>query len=179
MVIKPLKPPLVSVRNVSGGTLTGKGGVVIVLNTGDLVGTLLEQARGARIASIDGDNEILAVRVLVVDDTLTTRALEKNILEGEGYEVSVAVNGQEAWDIMSKQVFDLVVTDVEMPVMNGFDLTDKIKQSDNHSHIPVIIVTSLATEEDQRRGIEVGADAYIVKSHFETRELVEVARQLT
>jgi two-component system, chemotaxis family, sensor kinase CheA len=179
MVIKPLKPPLVSVRNVSGGTLTGKGGVVIVLNANDLVESLLEEGRGSRKLQLSEAEEAPSIQVLVVDDTLTTRALEKNILEGEGYEVSVAVNGQEAWNIMQNQSFDLVVTDVQMPLMDGFELADNIKQSENHKHIPVIIVTSLASEDDKRRGIEVGADAYIVKSHFETRELVDIARQLT
>jgi len=179
MVIKPLKPPLISVRNVTGGTLTGKGGVVIVLNARDLVETLLENVRGNRITVLADDASEAPVHVLVVDDTLTTRTLEKNILESEGYEVDVAVNGQEAWDIFQNRHFDLVVTDVQMPLMDGFELAEKIKTDDKYREIPVIIVTSLATDEDRRRGVEVGADAYIVKSHFETRELLDVVRQLT
>lgn len=179
MVIKPLKAPLVSVNNVSGGTLTGKGKIVIVLNANELVETLLKDTQTVQVFAHDLEEEITAKKVLVVDDTLTTRALEKNILEGEGYIVTTAVNGQEAWEILRNQLFDLVVTDVQMPYMDGFELADRIKKSDVHKHIPVIIVTSLASEDDQRRGIEVGADAYIVKSHFETRELVNVAEQLT
>ncbi len=179
MVIKPLKPPLMSVRNVSGGTLTGKGGIVIVLSAGDLVETMLEMATATRISTLEGGEGATPVQILVVDDTLTTRALEKNILEGEGYDVAVAVNGQEAWDLLQSRHFDLVVTDIQMPVMDGFELAERIKADENTKRIPVIIVTSLATDEDRLRGIEVGADAYIVKSHFETKELLDVVRQLT
>jgi len=114
----------------------------------------------------------------VVDDSITTRSLEKSILEHAGYKVSLAVDGKQAWALLQEQEFDLVVTDVEMPEMDGFELTSLIKQSDRLKRLPVIIVTSLAREEDRRRGIEAGAEAYIVKGQFETGVLLDVVGQL-
>ena len=116
--------------------------------------------------------------ILVVDDSITTRTLEKSILENMGYTVTVAVNGKKGWDALQEQTFDLVVADVEMPLMNGFELTEKIKQSEKFGHIPVIIVTSLAKDSDRRRGIDAGANAYIVKGQFETKALLDVIEQL-
>lgn len=178
IVVKPFHPPLQSVRNVTGGTLTGSGDVIMVLNPADLVDSAM-QGSLAHLHGVAGDTENVKVpRVLVVDDSITTRTLEKSILEHSGYKVSVAVNGRQAWEILQDQAFDLVVTDVEMPEMNGFELTELIKQSERLKRMPVIIVTSLAREEDRQRGIAVGAEAYIVKGQFETRILLDVVEQL-
>ncbi len=178
IVVKPLRPPLQVVRNITGGTLTGSGEVIMVLNPSDLVdsglrGSLL-QLKGVQ----SEQQQVKVQRVLVVDDSITTRSLEKSILEHAGYKVSVAVDGRQAWGLLQEQVFDLVVTDVEMPQMTGFELTALIKQSDKLKNMPVIIVTSLANEQDKRRGIESGADAYIVKGQFETKILLDVVGQL-
>lgn len=177
MVIKPLKPPLVSVRNVIGGTLTGNGEVIMVLNPSSLVDSALS-ARSNWLKAEQTLEEKKVARILVVDDSITSRTLEKNILENMGYAVTVAVDGQKGWEALQQQAFDLVVTDVEMPLMNGFELTEKIKQSEQFMHIPVVVVTSLAKDSDRRRGIEVGADAYIVKGQFETKALLDVIEQL-
>ena len=99
-------------------------------------------------------------------------------MEASGYDVSVRVNGQEGWEALSERDFDLVVSDVQMPIMDGFELTDKIKTSEDYGEIPVIIVTSLANDEDKQKGLDVGADAYIVKGEFETRILLDVVNQL-
>ncbi|MCH7637457.1 MAG: response regulator, partial [Proteobacteria bacterium] len=93
------------------------------------------------------------------------------------YTVEVAVDGNEAWEQLQSQPFDLVVTDIEMPELDGFELTERIKQSTQFANLPVVIVTSLAKETDKQRGIEVGADAYIVKQQFETRALLDVIGQ--
>lgn len=177
MVIKPLRPPLLSVRNVTGGTLTGNGEVIMVLDPSSLVDSALH-ARSDWLRADQAQKEKKAPRILVVDDSITTRTLEKNILENMGYAVTVAVDGRKGWEAIQGQDFDLVVTDVEMPLMNGFDLTKKIKQSEKFMHIPVVVVTSLAKESDRRRGIEAGADAYIVKGQFETKALLDVIVQL-
>jgi two-component system, chemotaxis family, sensor kinase CheA len=178
-VVKRLKAPLISIRNVIGGTLTGSGKVVIVLNPGDLVTSALRMDIGLR-AQVQTQNRTTAVapHVLVVDDSITTRTLEKSILESQGFRVSIAVDGRLGWEALQKEKFDLVVTDVEMPVMNGFELAERIKSSERYRDIPVVVVTSLASETDRRRGIEVGADAYIVKGHFETKVLLDVINQL-
>jgi two-component system chemotaxis sensor kinase CheA len=180
IVIKTLQPPLVSVRNVTGGTLTGSGDIIMVLNPSNLVDSALKTALMSRVLSTDnGSNESQDIpHILVVDDSITTRNLEKNILEVAGYRVTTAVDGVNGWDVLQEKDFDLVVTDIEMPKMNGFDLTERIKQSEKFSELPVIIVSSLANEADQQRGIEVGANAYIVKGEFETRALLDVVRQM-
>ena len=175
MVIKPLSAPLLSVQGIAGGTLIA-GQVRMVLDPEGLISSALKATAGF---GLDQAGSIVQVKkVLAVDDSLTTRTLVKNVLESTGYEVTTAVNGEDAWDVMRDATFDLVVTDVEMPIMNGFDLTRIIKESDRHGDVPVIIVTSLTSEEDKEKGIEVGADAYIVKSDFETRVLLDVIEQL-
>ncbi|MDX9766117.1 MAG: response regulator, partial [Ectothiorhodospiraceae bacterium] len=164
MVVKRLARPLLAVRNVAGATLSGTGEVMMVLNPVDLVRSVsgarlnLQPAPATEIAKAQS----AAHQVLVVDDSVTTRMLERNILEKNGYRVTLASDGQQAWDMLARQRFDLVVTDVEMPVMNGLELTSRIKGSEAHRDIPVIIVTSLGDEHDRRRGIEVGADGYVV-----------------
>jgi two-component system, chemotaxis family, sensor kinase CheA len=179
LVIKPLNAPLLSVRNVAGGTLTSSGGVVLVLNPRELVDSALQPGRATRLSgSRQTETEVAVPKILVVDDSLTTRTLEKNILENNGYRVTLAVNGKEGLENMLKNHFDLVVTDIKMPEMDGFELTERIKHDENLQQTPVVVVTSMTSEEDKQRGIEVGADAYIVKSQFETRALLDVVRQL-
>lgn len=178
IVVKPFRLPLQSVRNITGGTLTGSGEVIMVLNPSDLVDSSMRGRLGDLRGKENMPEEAKIPRVLVVDDSITTRSLEKSILEHAGYRVGVAVDGRQAWNLLQEQTFDLVVTDVEMPQMNGFELTELIKQSERLKRMPVIIVTSLAREEDRRRGIEVGADAYIVKGQFETKILLDVVEQL-
>lgn len=179
IVVKPFRPPLLAVRNVTGGTLTGSGEVIMVLNPSDLVDSAMRGSLG-NLHRTDGAAGAEQVRqVLVVDDSITTRSLEKSILEHAGYKVSVAVDGRQAWEMLQREHdFCLVITDVEMPVMDGFELTERIKQSERLKHLPVIIVTSLAREADRQRGIEVGAEAYIVKGQFETKVLLDVVAQI-
>ncbi len=178
IVIKPLRPPLLSVRNVSGGTLTGSGEIIMVLNTMDLVDNALSPGKSKKIVGQVESEDISVPSILVVDDSITTRTLEKSILESVGYKVTVAVDGKEAWDVLQGEQFDLVISDVEMPIMDGFALTERIKQSEKLAEMPVIIVTSLAKDSDRKRGIEVGADDYLVKSQFETKALLEVVAQM-
>jgi two-component system chemotaxis sensor kinase CheA len=104
--------------------------------------------------------------------------LLKNILETAGYQVSTAVDGAEAWSFLKQDNFDLVVSDVDMPRMTGFDLTARIRGDDNLSEMPVVLVTSLGSQEDRERGIEVGANAYIVKERFDQNHLLETIRRL-
>jgi CheY-like chemotaxis protein len=113
-----------------------------------------------------------------VDDSITTRTLEKSILENKNYQVTVAVNGKEAWDLLQSQRFSLLITDVIMPIMDGFALTELVKQSSELRNMPVIIVTSLGSETEKKRGIDAGANAYIIKSEFESDKLLQIVEQL-
>ena len=117
-------------------------------------------------------------RLLVADDSVTTRTLEKTILEEAGYEVWLAADGHQAWRILQEETIDLVVADVEMPGMDGFTLTDTLRHSSALGRIPVVLVTSLSSDKDRARGLEVGADAYIVKSGFGRDGLVAAVGQL-
>jgi len=118
------------------------------------------------------------VSVLVVEDSITARSLLKIILESADYEVTTAVDGIDALTALRTHEFDLVVSDIQMPRMNGFDLTARIRADKKLSEIPVILVTALESREDKERGIDVGANAYIVKRSFEQSNLLEVIRRL-
>lgn len=179
IVIKSFNPPLNSLLSAAGGTLAGNGEIIIVLNTSDLINKALQGGKNSRVIIKDKNTEVqVRPNILVVDDSITTRSLEKNILESKDYIVTVAVDGKEAWDILQKQKFSLLITDIAMPNMDGFTLTERIKKSPSHQDLPVIIVTSLDSEAEKKRGIEVGADAYIVKNEFESNTLLEIVAQL-
>ncbi len=181
-VVKSLGKQLGRVRNVAGATILGSGKVIMTLNPMDLVksirgtqnhalpmtGTTPTKAKKAKQAAI-----------LVVDDSLSTRTLEKNILETAGYKVTVATDGVEALGMLSSNGnYDLVVSDVLMPRMDGLQLTSNIKKDPNMKKIPVVLVTSLDSQADRERGLEVGADAYLVKSNFDQSNLLETVAQL-
>jgi two-component system chemotaxis sensor kinase CheA len=116
--------------------------------------------------------------ILVVEDSITSRMLLKNILASAGFEVHTVVDGVEAWTALRERSFDAVVSDVQMPRMNGFELTARIRGDGKLAELPVVLVTSLESRSDRERGIEVGANAYIVKSSFEQSNLLEVIRRL-
>jgi two-component system chemotaxis sensor kinase CheA len=182
MVIKSLGKQLSRVGGIAGATVMGNRQVVLVLNVSDLIKLAM---RGKQRSVLDTLAETAPAekrtqrQILVVDDSITTRTLEKNILEAAGYTVRLATDGQEALsDIASGGVPDLIVTDVAMPRMNGFELTQRIKGDEHMGDTPVILVTSLDSDEDKARGIEVGADAYIVKSGFDQDNLLETIEQL-
>ena len=120
-----------------------------------------------------------ARRVLVVDDSLTSRELLRSVLESEGLETTGAIDGIDALQKLQSSDFDLVVTDVEMPGIDGISLCRRIREGDRqYRDIPVVIVTTRASAEDRRRGLEVGADAYVVKKEFDQVSLIETVHQL-
>lgn len=179
VVVKGLGPQLRRVRNIAGATILGDGSVVLILNVFDLMKSS-QKVRGMWVSASKDEEEKEAVtpEILVADDSLTTRVLEKNILEESGYNVTLAVDGADALEKVRQGHFDLVVSDVEMPNMNGFDLTRNIRKEEKFQDLPVILVTSLDSEEDKRQGIEAGADAYITKGAFEQGNLLATVKQL-
>ncbi len=179
IVVKPLSAPLFHVPLVAGGTLAGNGQAILVLNSNDLIKAALNLGSTSRmIPKNSSEKSKERIQILVVDDSITTRTLEKNILESKDYEVTVAVNGKEAWELLQKQKFALLITDVSMPIMDGFVLTENVKKSQTLRDLPVIIVTSLESDQEKKRGIEVGANAYLVKSQFESQALLDIVEQL-
>ncbi len=183
IVIKSLGKMMSRVRNVSGATILGNGKVVMILNVGDMIKaarrTKHRSAPESRTAPPKTPvKKKKDVTVLVVDDSITTRIMEKNILESAGYHVSLANDGLEALETLRRDHFDLIVSDVDMPRMNGFELTTKVKQSEELQNLPVVLVTALDSTADKARGLECGADAYIVKHSFDQRNLLETIEQL-
>lgn len=180
VVIKSLGGQLHRVRNVVGAAILGDGQLVTILNVSDLMRSVQVKSHASSTLPIV-TNETQRCRVLLVDDSITTRALEKHILENAGYDVLAAADGQEAWELIcsnEKGLPDLVVSDVDMPRMNGFTLTQSIKGDSKHAHVPVVLVTSLDSPKDRLQGMEAGADAYIVKSTFDQRELLNTIERL-
>jgi two-component system, chemotaxis family, sensor kinase CheA len=183
VVVKDLGKQLARVAGIAGATVLGNGEVVLILNAADLMKLAVSFHKSSLLEDFQQETTPDVVRsakcILVVDDSITTRTLEKNILEAAGYNVKIAMDGYEALAIVrSADRPDLVVTDIVMPRMDGFDLTKNIKEDPQTSSLPVILVTSLDSPEDKERGIEVKADAYIVKSSFDQVNLLETIEQL-
>jgi two-component system chemotaxis sensor kinase CheA len=179
IVIKPLSAPLTHIPCVAGGTLSANNQAMIVLESNELINAALHINQSRQLPHQENSHTApTRPHVLVVDDSITTRTLEKNILETKNYLVTTAVNGKEAWDILQKQKFSLLITDVSMPIMDGFTLTAQVKKSEKLANMPVIIVTSLGSDMEKKRGIDVGADAYIIKNEFESGSLLNIVEQL-
>ena len=150
-----------------------------MLNSANLVRSALTEGRHSALTIESLDAQSFArKRLLVVDDSVTTRTLLKSILETAGYDVVSANDGQEAFDMLSEYEFDLIVSDVDMPRMSGFDLTRSIRNSGQWSSLPVVLVTARGSDDDKMRGIDVGADGYIVKTGFDQKNLLETIAQL-
>ncbi|MDD5558921.1 response regulator [Candidatus Methylomirabilis sp.] len=177
VLVKEIGPPLVRVKNVAAAGLLGTGQVVLILRPADLLRSTQEITRPPAEAVAYEEKDRQPV-LLVVDDSITTRTMEKNLLEAAGYQVKVAVDGMEAWTLLNTEEFDLVVSDVDMPRMDGFDLTTRIRADRKLSELPVVLVTALESRENKERGIEVGANAYILKSSFDQSSLLEFIRRL-
>lgn len=174
VLVKSLGRQLLRVHNIAGATLLGTGKVLPVLNVADLMRSAISTTPGTAIH----EAEELPKSILVAEDSITARTLLKNILESAGYRVKTAVDGAEALSVLAGESFDLVVSDVEMPRMSGFDLTAKIRADKRLSSLPVVLVTALDSRQDRERGVDVGANAYLVKSSFDQGNLLEVVRRL-
>jgi two-component system chemotaxis sensor kinase CheA len=179
ILLKGLSRHLSRVRNVAAATILGSGKVVPVLNVSDLIKSAAASAvHPVKQAATPAGFEAANKTVLVVEDSITSRMLLKNILETSGYLVKTAVDGIDAISHLKTEKFDAVVSDVDMPRMNGFNLTEKIRGDKKLSELPVVLVTALGSREDRERGIDVGANAYIVKSSFDQSNLLETLRRL-
>ncbi|NWJ47564.1 MAG: response regulator [Chloroflexi bacterium] len=187
VVVKNFSKPLMQVRYMAGATVLPDKTVALIVNTADLMKIFMEddlapavslkanapETQEPKVASQFQKNHIL-----VVDDSITTRTLEKNILEVAGFSVQTARDGLEALEFLKHDHFDLVITDVEMPIMDGYQLTREIKQNPHLAELPVVVVTSLGSDEDKAKGLQAGADAYIVKNSFDQQSLLTTIRQL-
>lgn len=172
VVIKPLGTLLAPQRRFSGAVQLGDGSLVLLLNLAHVM------QPGCSLALDQPTAPRRARRLLVADDSFAARELIRSIFQSAGYDVVVAVDGIDALETLRSEPIDLVVSDIEMPRLNGFELVTRIRAEPRFHHLPVVLVTSLASEEHRRRGLEVGAQAYIVKSQFDQQSLLEVVRRL-
>jgi len=183
LVVRPLDPRLGKLANISAGAILEDGSPVLILDVDDLVRSidhLLAHGRPRKVGLAAQMREEARgpKRVLVVDDSLTVREVERKLLETEGYEVTVAVDGVDGWNNLQGGGFDLVVSDVDMPRMNGIDLVRKIKADPILREIPVMIVSYKDRKEDRLRGLDAGADYYLTKSSFHDETLLKAVHDL-
>jgi two-component system, chemotaxis family, sensor kinase CheA len=178
VMVKNLGPRLRRVLHFSGATFLPSGRIALILNAADLLRSALGRAPGKPVAEELAPNAAKSKRLLVVDDSVTTRSLVKSILEAAGYAVVTAPDGAAAWQILQERGADLVVADVEMPRMDGCDLAKTIRESPRFRKLPVVLVTALDSAQDRARGMQAGADAYLVKTAFDQKQLLETIAQL-
>lgn len=178
IVVKSLGRRLAGLRAVAGGTLLPSGQVALVLNAAYVARRAAAAGARAASAALSVPAAPRRKRVLVVDDSVTTRSLEKSILETAGYHVDVAGDGELGWRMLQERGADVLVTDVEMPRMDGIALTETVRGSPRFRDLPVVLVTSHESDADKARGLRAGADAYLVKSAFDQRTLLETIAQL-
>ncbi|HEX2987408.1 MAG TPA: response regulator, partial [Chloroflexota bacterium] len=179
VIVKPLGNLLRQVPNVSGGIILGDGRVALLLS----VGALVDAARGVVSAQPVVQKRSVKLtrrgrRVLVVDDSAITRELERSILATAGYDVETAVDGQDALDRLHSREYALVVADVEMPRLDGFGLAGAIRSDPSLEKLPVVIVSSRESDEDRRRGMELGVQAYVGKGSFDQMTLLDTIESL-
>jgi chemotaxis protein histidine kinase CheA len=177
MVIKPLPAHMKNIRLVSGVIISGRNEIINVVHVPAVIEAAGEIREVKPLKGTAGE-EGSAIHILVVDDSINTREIEKSILESYGYKVDLAGDGLEALEKIREFKYSVVITDVEMPRLDGFSLTERLRNDEAHKDIPVIIVTSREKEEDKKRGIMVGADAYIVKGAFDQSNLLETVQNL-
>ncbi len=176
--VKSLGKHLGKLKNVSGAVIMATGEVAVVLDIEDLLAHSALTTKPAVPVESSSKAKPGEKRILVVEDAFSTRELEKTILETHGYIVDTAVDGLDALDRMIGRKYDLIVSDIEMPRMDGFELCMTLKKNEGYKEIPFVMVTALQKEEDKRRGMEVGAAAYIVKSGFEQTNLLDTIERL-
>ncbi|MGM0568830.1 MAG: hybrid sensor histidine kinase/response regulator [Elusimicrobiota bacterium] len=183
VVIKTLKKPIGKMKNIAGVTILENGAPAVILHIPDLI----EEAKtktsffaGTAPEEKSAERKSKMKKIIIAEDSATTRNLEKSILESSGFEVEAAVDGMQAYKKIKDKdgKYDLLITDINMPNLDGLDLCRKIKNDEKLKALPVIIVSSLGEEEDKKRGLEVKADAYIVKSEFRQRKLIETIERL-
>jgi len=182
LVVQPLDPRLGKIKDIGAAALMEDGSPVLIVDVEDLVRSIEKLASGGTLAKVQRGmldlNSRKQKRILAVDDSLTVRELERKLLTGRGYQTDVAVDGMDGWNAVRNGEYDLVVTDVDMPRMDGIELATLIKKDPNLKSIPVMIVSYKDREEDKMRGLEAGADYYLTKGSFHDETLLQAVVDL-
>ncbi|CAI8972365.1 two-component system, chemotaxis family, sensor histidine kinase and response regulator WspE [Pseudomonas sp. IT-P12] len=182
LVVLPLDERLGKVQDISAGALLDDGSVVLIVDVEDMlrsVDKLLNTGRLERIAR-QGSQAVEAARkrILVVDDSLTVRELQRKLLINRGYDVAVAVDGMDGWNALRSEAFDLLITDIDMPRMDGIELVSLLRRDNRLQSLPVMVVSYKDREEDRRRGLDAGADYYLAKASFHDDALLDAVVEL-
>jgi len=182
LVVRTLDPRLGKVKNISSAAFMPDGSPVLIVDVDDLTRSIENLASGQRLSRIGTETDIGAgttrKHVLVVDDSLTVRELERKLLDKDGYAVELAVDGMDGWNAVRTGQYDLVLTDVDMPRLDGIELLKLIRQDHRLKSLPVVIVSYKDRPEDRRRGMEAGADYYLTKASFHDETLLRVVNDL-
>jgi two-component system sensor histidine kinase and response regulator WspE len=182
LVVMPLDLRLGKVQDISAGALLDDGTVVLIVDVEDMVRSVEKLLTTGRLERIDRRNhqvqEQARKRVLVVDDSLTVRELQRKLLSNRGYEVAVAVDGMDGWNALRSEDFDLLITDIDMPRMDGIELVTLLRRDSRLQSLPVMVVSYKDREEDRRRGLDAGADYYLAKASFHDDALLDAVVEL-
>jgi len=181
LVVQPLDSRLGKVKDIAAGALMENGDAVLIVDVEDLLRSVDKLVRGGQLDKVQRAQGVAArqrKQVLVVEDSLTVRELERKLLEKRGYTVTVAVDGMDGWNALRASHFDLVVTDIDMPRMDGIELVTLIKRDTLLKTVPVMIVSYKDRDEDRRRGLDAGADYYLAKGSFHDEALLDAVHDL-
>lgn len=182
LVVQPLDSRLGKIKDISAASLTEDGAPLLIVDVEDMLRSLEKLAATDRLAPIRREAGVEAglrrKRVLVVDDSFTVRELQRKLLDHHGYDVEVAVDGMDGWNALRGGGFDLVVSDIDMPRMDGIELVRRIRHDPVLKAMPVMILSYKDREEDRQRGLEVGADYYLTKGSFQNDALIDAVIDL-
>lgn len=182
LVVQPLAQALGKIKDIAAGSLTDDGTPVLIFDVEDMLRSVEKLVSDGRIERVRqagaGIADVRRKRVLVVDDSLTVRELERKLLAGRGYDVAVAVDGMDGWNVLRAEPFDLVITDVDMPRMDGIELVTRIREAPRLRQLPVMIVSYKDREQDRERGLQAGADYYLAKGSFHDTALLDAVLDL-
>ena len=181
LVVLPLDARLGKIQDISAGALLDDGSVVLIIDVEDMFRSVEKLLNTGRLERIDKRNrhaEVPRKRVLVVDDSLTVRELQRKLLSNRGYDVAVAVDGMDGWNALRSESFDLLITDIDMPRMDGIELVTLLRRDSRLQSLPVMVVSYKDREEDRRRGLDAGADYYLAKASFHDDALLDAVVEL-
>ncbi|HDS1699339.1 MULTISPECIES: hybrid sensor histidine kinase/response regulator [unclassified Pseudomonas] len=182
LVVMPLDPRLGKVQDISSGALLDDGSVVLIVDVEDLLRSVEKLLSTGSLERIErgssGARGVVRKRILVVDDSLTVRELQRKLLGNRGYDVAVAVDGMDGWNALRSEDFDLLITDIDMPRMDGIELVTLVRRDQRLQSLPVMVVSYKDREEDRRRGLDAGADYYLAKASFHDDALLDAVVEL-